>query len=160
MSRSILVTFSFGVVLASIALVPSASLAQFPPPPPPMAAMGPPPVPAGGPPGFGGPAPIGPGGGLRAGAPGPGPRLSGAVGPRGNFGAVGASRGALASGRVSSSGYGRWGGRSHYGYRAAYAAGAYAAGAYAGYGYGRSRYGYSDDCYYVYRHYRRVLVCD
>lgn len=58
-------------------------------------------------------------------------------------------------------GYGGYGG-SRYGERAAYAAGAYAAGATAGYAYGGSRYGYSSDsdCYYVYRRYRRVLVCD
>ncbi|TFV75822.1 hypothetical protein E4K64_14625 [Bradyrhizobium frederickii] len=159
MSRNTLVMLSFGAVLVSIALAPTASLAQFPPPPP-MAAMGPPPVPAGGAPGLGGPPPIGAGGGMRAGAPGPGPRLGAAAGPRGNFAAVGASRRALVTGRVSSGGYGRWGGRSYHGYRAAYVAGAYAAGAYAGHGYGRSRYGYSDDCYYVYGRHRRVLVCD
>jgi hypothetical protein len=58
-------------------------------------------------------------------------------------------------------GYGRYG-ESLYGYRAARAAGAYVAGATAGYAYGGSRYGYSSDsdCYYVYRRYRRILVCD
>ena len=52
----------------------------------------------------------------------------------------------------------------HSGYRgrAASYAGAYAAGAYAGYAYGGSRSSYysSGGCYYVYRRYRRVLVCD
>jgi hypothetical protein len=58
-------------------------------------------------------------------------------------------------------GYGRHS-EPRYGYRAAHAAAAYAAGATAGYAYGGSRYGYSSDsdCYYVYRRYRRILVCD
>lgn len=56
-------------------------------------------------------------------------------------------------------GYGRYSG-ARGGYRAAYAAGAYAAGAAAGYGYRDSRYSSDSDCYYVYRHYRRVMVCE
>jgi hypothetical protein len=54
-------------------------------------------------------------------------------------------------------GYGRYGG-ARYGYRAAYAASAYA-GAAAGYAYGRGSSS-DGDCYYAYRRYRRVLVCD
>jgi hypothetical protein len=51
-------------------------------------------------------------------------------------------------------GYGHYG-EARYGYRAAYAASAYAAGAYSG-----SRYSPDSDCYYVYRRYRRVMVCE
>ncbi|WP_246207367.1 hypothetical protein [Bradyrhizobium rifense] len=58
----------------------------------------------------------------------------------------------MASGRVG--GYGRYGEARH-GYRAAYAAGAYAAYAYSG-----SRYSPDSDCYYVYRRYRRAMVCE
>jgi hypothetical protein len=106
---------------------------------------------------------------LRPGFAGAAPRLNATAAPRGNFGAVRAVRGTPAlerGGRSVSLSYSRSGGDgyryggSRYGRRAAYAAGAYAAGAYAGYGYGSSGYGYSDDCYYVYRRGRRVLVCD
>jgi hypothetical protein len=69
--------------------------------------------------------------------------------------------------RGTSGTYNRFGGNgrydgSRYGYRAAYTAGAYAAGATAGYADSGSRDGYSSDsdCYYVYRRYRRVMVCD
>ncbi|WP_271575387.1 hypothetical protein [Bradyrhizobium sp. CCBAU 11361] len=55
-------------------------------------------------------------------------------------------------------GYGRYGG-ARYGYRgAAYAASAYA-GAVAGYAYGHDTSS-DGDCAYVYRRYRRVLVCN
>ena len=173
MGRNTLSVLSLGVTIAAMTLAPAASFAQFPPPPPPMAAGGPPPIPGGGGPGFGGPPPIGPGGGLRPGHAGPGPRLGAAAGPRGNVGALRAAGGAgrggpalAASARSVSINYGRWGGGGYrhggsgYGYRGAYVAGAYAAGAHAGYAYGRSGYAYSSDCYYVYRRYRRVLVCD
>jgi hypothetical protein len=52
--------------------------------------------------------------------------------------------------------YRRYGG-SRCGYRAA--AGVYAAGAAPGYAYGRSRDGSESDCYYAYRRYLRVTVC-
>ena len=112
---------------------------------------------------------MGPGGPPRAGLGGPAPRLGAGPAPRGALAAAGragaAGRGgpAVASAVRGTSvtynrlgGYGRYGG-SQYGYRAAYAAGATA-----GYAYGGSRYGYSSDsdCYYVYRRYRRVMVCE
>ena len=117
---------------------------------------------------------MGPGGAPRAGFGGPAPRLGAGPGPRGDVRALGgvraAGRGGPAAARsvqarsasVSYSRSGSYGdGGRRYGYGAAYAAGAYAAGAYAGYGYGRSNYGYSDsDCYYVYKRYRRILVCN
>jgi hypothetical protein len=171
MNSKMLLKLSAGAALALMSLQPSAAFAQFPPPPP-IAAGGPPPIAAGGPPAFAGRPPMGPGGAPLAGLAGAAPRLqAGSPGPRGDLRAAGELPGGRAvanSARVASASYSRSGsygyryGGSRYGYRAAYTAGAYAAGAYAGYAYGRSSYGYAadSDCYYVYRRYRRVLVCE
>ena len=111
---------------------------------------------------------MGPGGAPRAGLGGPAPRLGAGAGPRGDLRALGGVRAGPAvarsvQARSASVSYGRSGSFSHgyggrrYGYGAAYAAGAYA-----GYAYGSSNDdNYSDsDCYYAYRHHRRVLVCN
>ena len=110
---------------------------------------------------------MGLGGAAHGGLGGPAPRLGAGAGPRGDLRALGGVRAGPAVARsvqarsasVSDSRSGSfshgYGGR-RYGYGAAYAAGAYA-----GYAYGSSNDGsYSDnDCYYAYRHHRRVLVC-
>ncbi len=164
MFRKTLLTLSISATLATISLAPSAAFAQFPPPPP---------TAAGGPPALAGPPPMGSGGAPRAGFGGPPPRLGAGPAPRGDLRALGGGRGAPAvasATRSASVSYNRFGGYSgnhgyrhggsRYGYRAAYTT--YAVGAHADYAYGRSRYGYDSDsdCYYVYRRYRRVLVCD
>jgi hypothetical protein len=159
-----LLTFAVGVTLATIAFMPGMALAQLPPPP--IAPAGPPPMPAAGPPAFAGPAQSWPRAGLG------GPALRGpAAGPRADLttarnmagGRAVVNSGPSASVNISRSGaHGYHYGGSRYGSRAAAYAGAYAAGAYAGYAYGGSRRGYysDSDCYYVYRRYRSVLVCD
>jgi hypothetical protein len=170
MSRKTLLTLSVSVTLATISLTPTAVFAQFPGPPP-IGPGGPPPIAAGGPPVFASSPSMGPGGAPRAGFGGPAPRL-GAGGPRGDLRALDGvraggrdgpavarsvqARSALVSDSRSGSFSHGHGGR-RYGYGAAYAAGAYA-----GYAYGSSNDGnYSDsDCYYAYRHHRRVLVCN
>jgi hypothetical protein len=144
MSHKILPMLPLTAALAIIILSSNAAFAQFPPPPPmagppPTAAGGPPPLAAGGPPAFAARPPMGPGGAPRAGL--------------GSPAVANATRAtSMAASRVGD--YGRYGEPRH-GYRAAYAAGAYAA-----YAYGGSRYSPDSDCYYVYRHYRRVTVCE
>ena len=178
MSRKILLMVSTTMTLATMTLSPNAAFAQFPPPPlagpPPIAAGGPPPLPAGGPPALAGRLPVGPVGPPRAGVGGLAPRLGAEPAPRGALAAaeragVDGRGGPAVAGAVRGTpvtynrfgGYGRYGETSR-GHLASHAAGAYAAGATAGYAYGGSRYGYSSDsdCYYVYRRYRRILVCD
>ena len=174
MSRTILLMLSIPVTLATMTLSSNAAFAQFPPPPPmagppPIAAGGPPPLAAGGPPAFAARLPMGPGGAPRAGLGGPAPRLGGGPAPRGALAAVERTGAAGRGGPTVASAvhgtsvtYNRFGDYGRYGHRAAYAAGAYAAGATAGYAYRGSGYGYSSDsdCYYVYRRYRRVMVCN
>ena len=169
MSRKTLLTLSVSVTLATISLAPTAVFAQFPPAPP-MGPGGPPPIAAGGP--LAGPPRMGPGGVPHAGFGGPAPRLGAGAGPRGDLRPLGGVRAGGRDGpavarsvraRSASVSDGRSGSFSHgyggrrYGYGAAYAAGAYA-----GYAYGSSNDGnYSDsDCYYAYRHHRRVLDCN
>ena len=171
MAWKTLMTLSVSVTLATISMAPTAVFAQFPGPPP-MGPGGPPPIAAGGPPAFGGASLMGPGGAPRTGFGGPAPRLGAGAGPRGALRALGGVRAVDRDGpavarsvqaRSASVSYSRSGSFSHgyggrrYGYGAAYAAGAYA-----GHAYGSSNDGsYSDsDCYHVYRHHRRVLVCN
>ena len=162
MSRKTLPMLAFSATLATMTLSPHAAFAQFPPPPPmagppPMAAGGPPPLAAGGPPAFAARPPMGAGG-----APRPG--LGAGPAPRGALAGAGRGGPAVASAtRATSVTYNRIGGDGHYGearygYRAAYAASAYA-GAAAGYAYGRGDSS-DGDCTYVYRRYRRVMVCE
>ena len=162
MLRNTGLMLSIGAALVTVTLTPNLASAQFPPPPP-MA--GPPPIAAGGPPAFAARPPIGPGGAPRAGLGGPAPRLGAGAAPRGAL--LGGGRGgpAVANATRATSvtynrfgGYGRYGGGARYGYRAAYAASAYA-GAVAGYAYGHDSSS-DGDCAYVYRRYRRVLVCN
>jgi len=170
MARKTLLTLAVSATLATILLPPTAVFAQFPGPPP-MGPGGPPPIAAGGPPAFGGHPPMGPGGAHHADLGGPAPRLSAGPGPRGDLAALGVRAGGRGGpaversvqARSASVSYSRSGSFSHgyggrrYGYGAAYAAGAHA-----GYAFGSSNDdNYSDsDCYYAYRHHRRVLVCN
>lgn len=155
MSLRPLLMLSLTEMLAAVTLSPHAAFAQFPPPPP-MA--GPPPPAAGSPPAFAARPPMGPGGALRAGL-GAGPALRGDLAAAGRGGpAVANATRATSVTHTRGGGYGRYG-ESRYGYRAAYAASAYA-GAAAGYAYGSSRYSSESDCYYIYRRYRRVMVCE
>ncbi|MBR0865789.1 hypothetical protein ACVIWV_009162 [Bradyrhizobium diazoefficiens] len=162
MLRNTGLMLSIGAALATVTLTSNPASAQFPPPPP-MA--GPPPIAAGGPPAFAARPPIGPGGVPHAGLGGPAPRLGAGAAPREALAGSGRGSPAVANAARATSvtynrfgGYGRYGG-ARYGYRAAYAASAYA-GAAAGYAYGGSRYSSDSDCYYVYRRYRRVMVCE
>jgi hypothetical protein len=156
-------TLSVSVTLATISLAPTAVFAQFPGPPP-MGPGGPPPIAAGGPSAFGGPPPMGPGSAPRAGFAGAGPR--GDLRALGGVHAGGRDGPAVArsvQARSASVSYSRSGSFSHgysgrrYGYGAAYAAGAHA-----GYAYGSSNDGYysDNDCYYVYKRHRRILLCN
>jgi hypothetical protein len=155
MSRKIPLVLSILMTLATMMWSPNAAFAQFPPP---LPMAGPPPLVTGGPQAFAAP-PIGPGGALRGGPP---PRLGAGPAPRGPLMAPRGGPAVANAARATSvtynrfGGYGRYG-AARYGYRAAYAASAYA-GAGGGYAYGRG-YSSDGDCYYVYRRYRRVLVC-
>lgn len=133
------------VVLAAVAFMPAAALAQLPPLPP--LPGGPPPFGAGGPPpapGVGGPA-------IHPGAVAVPPRADVVAGVHGTS-PIGGPAGFRAGSRGATFGYGHSGSVDHLsgGWRHAHAR-----------VYGRGNDDYVDDgCYYVYRRYRRDLVCD
>lgn len=162
--RKTFISVSFAMAIT--ALGPTSALAQLPlpPGPPPLGAGGPPP--AFGPRGL--PAAPGLGGAVLHPAAGPAPRRAdlgaprGVPGPSHTAGIQAGNRGVRISGqavqsRAAAFSYGR-GERNSYahdGWRHRYAR------VYGAYVYGVASSSYADDnCYYAYRRYRRVLVCD